>query len=120
MAKAPGSTNTGEGPGPGVEGPALLVVDEDHAADLPRVAGVRPEAAGHGPRVSVPVCEGAGWLAEDYMALPFRALMPGIPSALGAWLTPTSNLRLFRVILKRQPLQNPDASTSRPEAQRRL
>lgn len=47
------------GPGPPLEGPALLVVDDDHAVHFPRIAGLRQEAAGHGPGVSVFVGEGA-------------------------------------------------------------
>jgi p-hydroxybenzoate 3-monooxygenase len=46
----------GQGAGAGVEGAAFLVVDDDHAAHLPRQPRLRPEAAGH--RTGLPVLVG--------------------------------------------------------------
>ena len=60
-----------EGADSGVEDPALLTVDDDYAAHLPRFAGLRPEAVGHGMAYLFSSEKALGLLSENYVGLPF-------------------------------------------------
>jgi p-hydroxybenzoate 3-monooxygenase len=54
-----------QGPGAGVEGAALLVVDDHHAAQLPRQHRLRPQAAADRPGVPVLVRGGAEFAGRE-------------------------------------------------------
>jgi hypothetical protein len=67
---------SGQGAGAGVEGAALLVVDDDHAAHLPGRHRLRQQAAGHRPGLPVLVRRGDA-LAGGELRRPAVLSVPG-------------------------------------------